>query len=168
MIARQILTIVLVLVVAGCSTQARLAVHSQPAGAYISEKGSGTVYGVAPTVVVYDANALANHKRADGCYYVRGLEAKWVSGATASLESIKLCGEANGVYNITFSRSPDYPDLERDLQFALSLKSADAQQRQARAAQEAANAATYQATKPRKAVNCTSSQIGNTVQTNCY
>lgn len=150
----------------GCATQARLEVYSQPPGAYISEKGSGTVFGLAPTVIAYEASSLV--KRADGCYYVKGLDAKWVSGASASLETIKLCGAPTGTYNITFSRSPNYPDLERDLQFALKLQSANTEQRKARAAEEAANAATYQAYKPSKPVTCTSTQIGRTVQTDCY
>jgi len=68
------------LAMAGCATRATLTVFSQPEGAYLTEKGTGKVYGVAPVAVVYDANALASYKRADGCYLVKGFEARWVSG----------------------------------------------------------------------------------------
>lgn len=170
MIVRSLLPILTTLALAGCATQASLTVFSQPEGAYISEKGTGTVYGMAPATVFYDSKVLASSKGADGCYRVKGLDARWVSGATAGLELITLCGASNGTYNITFSRAPNYPDLERDLQFALQLQSIRAQQQQARAEQDAAAAAVYRAfTLPQqKPVNCTSIQIGNTVQTNCY
>jgi hypothetical protein len=164
------LLILFAVTLGGCSTQASLTVFSQPEGAYLTEKGSGKVYGVAPATIAYNAAALANFKGADGCYRVKGLEARWVSGATAELELIRLCGASNGSYNITFSRDPKFPDLERDLQFALQIQSTRAQQQQARAAQDAADAALYRnlAIPQRKPVNCTSTQIGNTVQTNCY
>lgn len=154
----------------GCATQASLTVFSQPEGAYLTEKGTGKVYGVAPVTVVYDSKALSNFKGADGCYRVKGFEARWVSGATASLDLITLCGTSTGEYNITFSRASTYPDLDRDLQFALQLQSIRAQQQQASAAQDAAAAAVYRALNPpqRKPLNCTSTQLGYTVQTNCY
>jgi hypothetical protein len=147
-----------------------LTVFSQPEGAYLTEKGTGKVYGLAPATVVYDSKALSNFKGADGCYRVKGFEARWVSGATASLDLITLCGSSTGAYNITFSRAPTYPDLERDLQFTLQLQSIRAQQQQARAAQDAAAAAVYRAFNPPqpKPLNCISTQFGNTVQTNCY
>jgi len=154
----------------GCATQASLTVDSQPPGAYLTEKGTGKVYGVSPVTIVYDSKMLANFRRADGCYRVKGFEAQWVSGATSSLEVITLCGASNGAYNITFSRAAGYPDLEKDLQFALQLQSIRAQQQQARAAQDAAEAAVYQAFNPpqRTPLNCTSVQVGYIVQTKCH
>jgi hypothetical protein len=156
--------------VGGCATHASLAVFSQPEGAYITEKGTGRVIGVTPTRVVYDPESLTKYRRADGCYIVKGLEARWVSGATSALDLISLCGQRNGAYNITFSRAGNYPDLEKDLEFALRLQSVRAQEQQAQASQDAALAAVYQAfiPKPAKPLNCTSTQIGNTVRTNCF
>ena len=169
-------TLVLVLIIVagfplgGCATQASLTVFSQPEGAYLTEKGTGKVYGIAPATVVYDPAALAKYKGPDGCFRVKGFEARWVSGATASLELVRLCGSSTGSFNITFSRDPKFPELRRDLEFALRIQQTRAQQQQARAAQDAADAAFYRAlfAPPRKPVNCTSTQIGNTVQTNCY
>ena len=153
----------------GCASQASLTILSQPEGAYLTEKGTGKVYGMAPATVVYDSNALESFKGSDGCYRVKGFDARWVSGATAGLDLITLCGASNGTYNITFSRDPTYPDLERDLQFSLQLQGIRAQQKQARAAQDAAAAAVYRnlVVPQRQPLNCTSTQIGNTVQTNC-
>lgn len=182
---RTLAIICAVLVMSGCATQASLTILSQPEGAYLTEKGSGKVFGVAPVVVAYDANALANHKRADGCYLVQGFEARWVSGATASVDHMTLCGSSTGAYTITFSRAPNYPDLQRDLQFALQIQAIRAQQQQARAAQDAAAAAqaraAQEAARARTAqnaaalralnaapINCTSTQMGHIVQTNCY
>jgi hypothetical protein len=157
------------LVLGGCATQASLTVFSQPEGAYLTEKATGKVYGAAPTTIVYDSKALLNFTNANGCYLVKGFEARWVSGATASLEQITLCGSSTDAYNITFSRAANYPDLERDLQFALQLQSLRAQQQQAGAAQDAAAAAVFRAfTPPANPVNCRSTQYGNTVRTNCY
>jgi len=81
---RSILLILSALAIGGCATQASLTVFSQPEGAYLTEKGTGKAYGVAPARVVYDSKAIANFKGADGCYRVKGFDARWVSGATAS------------------------------------------------------------------------------------
>ncbi|MEK6212333.1 MAG: hypothetical protein AABM64_18575 [Pseudomonadota bacterium] len=153
----------------GCATQASLTVMSQPEGAFITEKGSGTSYGTAPVTVFYDGATLLRHKNADGCYLVKGFEARWVSGTTASLDFVRLCASNVGDYNISFSRDPAQPSLDKDLQFALQLQALRAQQQQAKAAQDAASAALFSAwaNTQRPNVNCTSTQIGNTVQTNC-
>ena len=151
----------------------RLQCSRSPRGAYLTEKGTGKVFGVAPQTVLYDASMLANHKGADDCFRVKGFDARWVSGAVAGLEVVRLCGGPSGTWNITFTRDPNLPDLDKDLQFALQLQATRAQQQQARAAQDAANAANAALYRnlfqpPRRPVNCTSTQVGNTVQTNCY
>ena len=161
--------IITTILAAGCATQASLTVTSQPEGAFITEKGTGNSYGIAPVIVVYDSAVLVHHKAPDGCYLVKGFDARWVSGAAASLELVRLCGSNVGSYKISFSRDPTLPGLDRDLQFALQVQALHAQQQQAKAAQAAAAAALFSAwaTTQRPNVNCTSTQIGNTVQTNC-
>lgn len=158
-----------VVLVAGCATQASLMVLSQPEGAFITEKETGTSYGTTPLTVVYDGATLLRNQTVDGCYLTKGLEARWVSGIVASLEFVRLCGSNVGNYSISFSRDPAKPGLNKDLQFALQLQGVRAQQQQAQAVQDAAAAAFFQqwANSPRTNVNCTSTQIGNTVQTNC-
>ena len=60
MYRRTALSLAGVLVLAGCATQASLTVFSQPEGAYLTEKGTGKVYGVAPTRIVYNSKELPN------------------------------------------------------------------------------------------------------------
>ncbi len=153
----------------GCATQASLTVFTQPEGAYITEVGTGRVYGVAPTSVFYDKGPLVATRQPDGCFRVRGFEVRWVSGAKANLETVAICGSPTGGYSITFSRPANFPDLEKDLQFALQIQTLRAQQQQAQAAQDAAAAAILRTFAPPSItpVSCTSRQVGNTVQTTC-
>jgi hypothetical protein len=124
------LIILCALAVAGCATatHATLAVYSQPPGAYLTEVGTGRALGIAPAASYYEAQVLQNHKDVHGCYVVKGVEAHWVSGARAMTDPVRLCGSATGSYNITLSRDASYPDLEKDLQFALQIQAILAQQ----------------------------------------
>ena len=63
-----------------------------------------------------------SHKDVQGCYVVKGVEARWVSGARAMTDPVRLCGSATGSYTITLNRDASYPDLEKDLQFALQIQ----------------------------------------------
>lgn len=159
--------IALLLLLTGCATHASLTVFSQPEGAYITEVGTGLAFGIAPTVIAYDAKRLPQHRDPSGCYLVRGLEAHWVSGVATKLNAIRLCRGVTGEYNITLSRDPAIAGLEKDLQFALQLQTLRAQQQQAQAAQNAAAAALFSSWQSTQPVNCTSTTIGNQVQTNC-
>jgi hypothetical protein len=158
-----------IVVANGCATQASLTVLSQPEGAFITERGTGKSYGTTPVVLYYDGIELLKYKDSGGCYLVKGLDARWVSGASASLESIRLCGSNLGDYNISFNRDPTQPDLERDLEFALKVQALRTQQQQAKAAQDAAAATLFSAwaTTQRTSVKCTSTQFGDVIRTNC-
>ena len=166
-----VLNVMCLLVGCAIGTQATLTVHTQPEGAFLTERPSGTAYGIAPRTMTYNASILHRIKT-DGCFMVHGFEARWVSGATASLDQIRLCGSVVGDYTITFSRDPDAPGLEKDMQFALQVQSVLAQQQQAAATQSAAQTASiaallgsFDTTDSR--LQCTSRQVGNTVQTDC-
>ncbi len=155
----------LVFLLTGCSTQASLTVRSQPAGAYITEVGTGTSYGIAPATIHYDPAALARTKTADGCFLVRGLEAHWVSGVVTSLDTIRLCGSTTGYYNITYNRDPAQPGLDQDLQFALQVPQPESwASRWARARTESKEA---EAARRAAIIHCTSTQIGSIVHTTC-
>jgi hypothetical protein len=92
-------------VMSGCATQASLVVGSEPEGAYISEIDTGTSLGMAPVVARYDAEALGKAKSPEGCFLVKGFEARWVSGAVSTSEPVvKLCGSNVGTYEITINR----------------------------------------------------------------
>jgi hypothetical protein len=157
------------LLLAGCSTQATLTINSTPEGAYITEVGKGgKAYGVTPVTVYYDRSNLKYTKNYEGCYSVRGFEAHWVSGATATLVRTHLCGSDTGDYTLTFTRDPSAPGFAQDMQFAVQLQQLRAQQRQAQAAEEAADAALFQAASPqRNTYMCTAMQTGNLVTANC-
>lgn len=119
------------LAVSGCATQATLNVYSQPTGAYITEIDTPLTLGITPTAVVYNPSALEQNKNSEGCYMVRGFKAKWVSGATSTLNPIRLCGGSTDTYNITINRDGSYPNLEKDLNFAMQVQNLLAQQQQA-------------------------------------
>lgn len=130
----------------GCATRATLTVYTVPAGGYVSEMG-GRSYGTAPVSVFYEPVLLRQFVDGAGCFRVKGMESRWVSGATSRMEPIKLCGKETGAFQITLSRSPDAPGLDQDLQFELQLSNAAAQQQvQRQAAQAASTAATAAAT----------------------
>lgn len=157
---------------AGCATHATLSVYSQPLGGYVTELGTGTVLGIAPVNSFYEETVLKDFKDSQGCYLVKGFEARWVSGArAATVDLVRLCGSPTGSYNITLSRDPSLPDLEKDLQFAMQVQALLVQRQQAAAAQDASAAALIQAfTAANQAddpVHCTTHSFGNNVETTC-
>ena len=83
-ILRSIFLLSIIVSASGC-TRAHLIVTSQPEGAYITERGTGKSFGTTPVVLFYDAESLLKYKTANDCYIVKGFDARWVSGATASL-----------------------------------------------------------------------------------
>lgn len=159
-----LLLLAFVMLISGCASQATLTVLSQPEGAYVIEKVSGKGQGISPIIVNYDAKTLQRHKDGNGCYRVQGFDVKWASGASASLDTVLLCGDANGYYSITFSRDPNYPDLDKDLQIAMQSNSVRIQQQHANAIDSMAYSAKQMAEKPLK---CISQQFGNYVKTVC-
>ena len=164
---RTLAFVLLATLVSGCSSQATLAVYTQPAGAYLTAVGSGTAFGIAPRLVVYPKYGLKSAPDGTGCYLAGGIEARWVSGARTVLDPIRICGSPAGNYNITLTRDPAWPDMEKDLQFALQAESAQAQQRQAQAASDAALISAYSVLQQAAPVRCTARQVGETVQTVC-
>lgn len=165
------LLLIFMLVLSGCATQSTLQIYSQPVGAYITEVGTSTTLGIAPTAAYYNASALNQTRQPDGCYLVKGFTAKWVSGATSTMSPIRLCGSNTDTYNITINRGSDHPDLEKDLTFALQVQNMLAQQQQAQAAQNAAFAQMWSAFSTSQGTNsttnCSSYMIGDTLRTNC-
>jgi hypothetical protein len=168
MIVRPYLVATAMSLLVGCTQYATLTVNTQPEGAFITETQSGASIGIAPVTISYVATEVAQHPTADGCYLVNGLEARWVSGVTASLETIKLCGLPVADFTISMNRDPKAPGLDKDMQFAVQVQSSRAKQRQAQASEAAAVAAILGATNTSNTtLSCTSRQIGDTVQTEC-
>ena len=125
------------IVLGGCASNfVTLQVHTQPAGAYITQT-SGAALGASPVAAQYLRAELKKHRDSSGCSLVQGFNAQWVSGATASSEpTIRLCG-SHDTFTTTIARSASAPGLDKDLEFALRLTGANAAQRQAGAIEDA-------------------------------
>lgn len=108
----------------GCASRVELTVRTEPAGALVTEVGTGTSFGVAPATVVYQSQQLEQTPDGQGCYRVRGLQATWGSGAVTTLDPVRLCGSPSGSKLITIGRNPNAPGLQQDLDFALRLQDA--------------------------------------------
>jgi hypothetical protein len=158
-------------IIMGCSTPGfRLTVTSQPDGAYITSGGAES--GIVPVVAFWEKQSLEKSSRdAEGCFQLKGFTARWASGAVTDVPVVRVCGEADGDYNFVMSRDMNYPDLEKDLQFALQVQALRAQNAQAEASQVAAFAAMWSASKvgqpTQKPIRCSTYNSGFTIQTNC-
>lgn len=168
---KKLFALVLVSAIAGCSTPGvRLTVTSEPDGAYITS--GGPVSGIAPVVAFWEMQSLEKSSRDQkGCFQLKGFTARWASGAVTEVPVVRVCGEADGDYNFVMSRDMNHPNLEKDLQFSLQVQAVRAQNAQAEASQTAAFAAMWSAAKvnqpTQRPVNCSSYNIGSTIQTNC-
>lgn len=158
---------VFIVLLSGCASQTvLLQVNTQPVGAYVTEQGTGLALGPSPTIAQYQRASL-RQKNASGCAVVRGFKAQWVSGAVSSTaENISLCGNLDS-YVITIPRDPNAADLAKDMEFALRLSTANAAQRQAEAAEAAAAIGFMGVMQQSAPVNCTTTAIGKSIQTNC-
>ncbi len=152
----------------GCASDpTRMTIGTQPPGGYITQIGSGTAFGVAPVSISYTKPDLLRFRDQTGCSLVKGFRAQWVSGATSSTsENVRLCRNLDD-YNITIDRDASAPGLEKDLDFALRIAAANAQQRQAAAAENAAAFQFLGVMQQSAPVSCTSMPIGKMIQTNC-
>ena len=107
----------------GCSTNATLTVDSYPKGATIKEQGGSNFIQRAPAVANYPKSLLINHKDGKGCYLVKGFNATWPSGVSASTPNpLKMCGSPTGSYTYLIKR----PDIEEgyqdDILFGLEVE----------------------------------------------
>lgn len=122
--------------------------------------------GIGPTVVGYEKLSLKS-RDANNCAVVRGFRATWISGAHATTApTLTLCG-GHSAYNISLSRDALAPGLDKDLEFAIKIATANSQQRQAAAAEAAAAFQFTGILQNALPTSCTSMQVGNSIQTNC-
>ena len=132
--------------ISGCSTtpdSVEVLLQSDPQGATIYQNGS--VVGRTPTSVYY-AKSTAFDK--GGCRKTTPLMARWASGAVISTP-ISLCSAIGLSQIFTFHR-PNVEGRESDERFAIEVESNNILQRQANAAQTAADAAVLQWLTPKK------------------
>lgn len=100
----------------GCSTT--VVFTSDIEGATVTN-AAGELYGVTPTSVTYDNDALADSKDTSGCARIVGVTYKWPSGATVTSDNpILLCGDKSR-YIFKLERPQDAPGVEQDLKNAI-------------------------------------------------
>lgn len=98
-----------------------LNIYSEPEGAQLVLVESNENFGRTPFSKKYSVDLFKNHTRSDGCLHMLRMEARWVSGATAS-EVIRLCGGTTADYHYTFKRPKDAPFFDRDENYATALR----------------------------------------------
>ena len=148
-----------------CASNLKVTYQSDPPGAALYQ--GGQLMGYTPYTLQYQ---VTDDDRKRGTKLLQGTSVKWASGASANVPSLTANINQFGFsQQFTFQR-PDIPGRETDMQFALELQKLAIMRQQAQAQQDQAFYQLLQATKPvvRPTTNCTSTVIGNTVQTNCY
>ncbi|MCX7378145.1 MAG: hypothetical protein NTY94_15560 [Alphaproteobacteria bacterium] len=158
----------------GCSPRATLNISSNPDGAQLVHIGSNAMLGNGTYSGQFDSALLKQHRAPDGCYLVGGIEARWISGAVTQINPIRLCGSAQGTYNIVFSRDPSVAGYDKDMQFALEVQrtrllaaQTQAAQRQAAASEDAAAAALYRNIMNSRSVDCQTTKSIYSSRTTC-
>lgn len=137
-------------------------VFSDPLGATVYANTAAQRAGYSPVLVKYKFNAKA--WKSGACQPVQPIKVRWVSGAEATLNAIRVC-PANGTkQELTFMRPDGMAGVEVDASFAIELQRISAGQASAAyaAAQAAAGAVVVQ-----KPVYCTSRLVGSRVFTTC-
>ncbi len=126
--------VVVLLSSAGCSTSTLYVTYlSHPPGAALYE--NDRVFGYCPLILEYN---ITQEDRQRGYMVLRGLTARWVSGASATVPSVQANLNNGTSQQFTFLRPEGAEGLQTDLQFALDLErnrilqqQADAQRSQA-------------------------------------
>jgi len=164
-----------VLLVCACTAnQLAVTYNCDPTGAslYDGDRSLGNC----PTTLNYD---VTQDNREQGFVLLRGITARWVSGAYSSVPSIRADLENGYNQQITFTRPRDVPGYEVDASFALQYEQNEILRRQAQAQQNQAywsmmnalqqqqllNQQTYQSNQGR---TCTSREVSDIVETQCY
>lgn len=148
-----------------CASSLEVTYQSDPPGAALYQ--AGQMRGYTPYTLQYQ---VSDDDRRRGTKLLQGTSVRWASGASANVPNLTANLIQFGLsQQFTFQRS-DVPGRETDMQFALELQKLAIMRQQAQAQQDQAFYQLLQATKPvvRPTTNCTSTVIGNTVQTNCY
>ena len=109
---------------ASCATTT-VVVSSNPEGAALTSLDTAVDLGRAPVQLVFDSHDLDEARSANGCFQVRGIEAVWESGASITSEAVAICDTGQRKYEMVLLRPADYPDIQRDLDFARNLRAAD-------------------------------------------
>ena len=109
----KLVCIIVSTILLGCAYSPTVTYQTSPIGASIYELDTGKYLGASPLVVTYSPNSK---QYKNGCYIVKGVTAKWASGASSTpYSSYKLC-EFKDAYNVSIPYTGD------ELQTAYDLK----------------------------------------------
>lgn len=162
--------LVAISVVSGC-VSSTLFIESYPPGAQVRDLHTGEIVGYTPGAIELTAeNFSATYQDHTGCYRMRGLLAQWPSGATAKTDSVlRLCDGSMADYTATFHRDMSAPGYEQDAAHGRQVRQQILLERQAAAAEQAANAAAWgaaiRAMESERGVNCTTIGLADDIAT---
>ena len=169
-IATRLALLVLLATLGACASKLRVTYQSDPAGAALYQ--GAQMFGYTPFTLEYQ---LTEEDRKKGSKLLQGTTVKWASGASAEVPSLNADISRFGLnQQFTFQRPDSYPGRATDVQFALELQKLALMRQQVRAQQDQAywqmvNTINQQnRVQQQTPTNCTSTVVGNTVQTSCY
>lgn len=162
--------LLLCLALSACSRSLVITYQSDPPGAMLYE--GGRQWGYTPFALKYEPDAAFS---SGGCMTLQPSMVRWASGAEASIPSLSACATTGKNQAFVFLRPNGVPGRDLDAQFYAQMQQVAAQQQMASAQRSAVLLAYYnqliqqnrvviQQSTP---VNCTSTVIGNQIQTNC-
>jgi len=168
--AIKLILLALVSMLGACASSLKVTYQSDPPGAALYQ--GAQMFGYTPYTLEYQ---VSDEDRKRGGKLLQGTTVKWASGASAQVSSLNADFSKFGLnQSFTFQRPDSYPGRDIDMQFSLKLQELAIMRQQANAQQNQAywqmiNTINQQNRVPvRTPTNCTSTVIGNTVQTNCY
>jgi hypothetical protein len=98
------------------STTITVTIDSAPRAAMLYDRESGRYMGDTP----FRLKVTVETER--GCQDLPGLEVRWASGATASIDFLTVCAKAGGKQSYRFERPTDAPNLATDMQIAQAVQ----------------------------------------------
>jgi hypothetical protein len=132
----------------GCTPKgAVMIIDSFPQGAQITNLGTNKVKGVTPIRGMASANKINGGNKDIKCKILKGIKARWVSGATAVVKNILVCLDKDNYFMI--NRPDNANNLEADMQYAKMINNSKLENRKIRALENQA-ASAYQNARANK------------------
>jgi len=149
----------------GCADTIHVTLNCDPIGASLHEAETNRNLGVCPKTFDY---AVTEQDRQNGYVTLKGITATWVSGASASYSSIRAVLKLGDTPQVEFDRPRSVPGYDVDANYALNVQRNAILAQQAQAAIEANNLTKSLTVINARPTSCTTTQIGNMLQTNCH
>jgi len=157
------------LTLTGCASTLSVTYHSDPPGAVLYQEQQH--FGRTPVTLNYQ---IRDEDKKRGYMNLTGPTVRWASGASAHIPSIKADLSIGTNQQFTFTRPDSFPGRELDVRFALELEKLALMRKQLEAQEDQAfwqmfNTISQQNQyRPPPIRNCSSTLIGNVVNTTCY